>query len=208
MSVIFKIISCTVMASYAVFGFDLARARSGSSVSECSSSQECIFHPSNNDMQSKLLCESSNFSVVWKKESTKYLIQCRSGDSAEDNVIWVAERKRDFLRRLNFGRFIEKDMLMNKKDILIHDKFSSRKLCHPVDVKKLQLSDFILLNKRSTGEDDPYCYDVNYLAIVNGKLSLSTNAGPVRLGDANYPMSSVDAGDRLRINKLLDALTR
>ena len=92
--------------------------------------------------------------------------------------------------------------------MLIQDTFSSRKLCHPVNTEKLELSDFILLNKQSTGENDPYCFDVVYLVINNGKLSLSTNAGPVNIGAANYPMGPVTAGDRTRINKILDALGR
>jgi len=102
-----RVILIVIITSCAVFGSNLTLAASSDFAGGCASGHDCIFQI-RNDTQSKALCYSKYFSVVWQNGSSKYLLECRSGGTAEDNTIWIVERKMNLLKRLNFGRFIEK----------------------------------------------------------------------------------------------------
>ncbi|CAG4895288.1 hypothetical protein [Paraburkholderia gardini] len=135
------------------------------------------------------------------------MIQCKSGDTAEDNVVWIVDQSAKFFGRLNFGRFITKSAIEKNPNSKIPDKFSSRNLCHPIDMIKLKASDFLLHDKRPTdADDDPYCYDVTYLKLGDAKLVIDTSRGPVMRSDSQHAVHAVSTRDRERLTHLLDVL--
>lgn len=179
----------------------------GTPVGDCSETNECVVFLNNHIPAQDKLCDSSDFSASWIQGSGKYLIQCRSGDTAEDNVVWVVDPKAGIFGRLNYGRFIKKSTLEKNPNMEIPDKFHSRSLCDPIDMAKLKASDFVLLDKKPSNEsDDPYCFAPTYLTLENGKLVINTSNGLVKRGDPDHAVLPVSARDREHLNHLLDAL--
>ena len=173
----------------------------------CNSAQECVVSILVQGSAPPRLCESSDLSALWIRESRKYLIQCRSGDTAEDNTVWIVDQGAKFYGRLNYGRFITKSAVERNPNLKISDKFSSRSLCEPIDMAKLRASDFLLLDKRPTDSDEgPYCYDATYLKVGDGKLTIATSRGPVMHGDSGHAVHHVSMLDRKRLAQVLDTL--
>ncbi len=196
-----------LIASWSSVGLAESGAENGGLVGGCNSAQECVVSIHIQGAAQHRLCGSSDFSALWIRGREKYLIQCRSGDTAEDNVVWVVDLGAKFFSRLNYGRFITKSAIERNPNLKIPDKFSSRDLCGPIDMTRLKTSDFLLLDKSPTDSDeDSYCYDPTYLEVGGGKLTIAASRGPVTRGDLDHAMSSVSASDRKRLAQVVDLL--
>ena len=153
------------------------------------------------------LCNSSDFSVTWNQGDGKYLIQCRSGNSDEDNVVWAVNPNAGLFARLNYGRFIKKSVLERNPSMDIPDRFRSHSLCSPIDMSMLRAGDFVLLDKKPADEgENPYCYAPVYLMLKGRKLVVSINGSSARRSDQDHAVHSVSARDRQLLNRLLDVL--
>ncbi|WP_432258829.1 hypothetical protein [Cupriavidus sp. TMH.W2] len=120
--------------------------------------------------------------------------------------MWIVDRKSGLFRSLNYGRFYSKGALEENPNMTIPDKFASRALCSPIDIPKLMASDFVLLDKRPTDDDEgPYCYEPTYLTIKMGKLVIRTNRRTDKCSDSDHVAHEVPARDRVRLIHLLDA---
>ncbi|WP_233834737.1 hypothetical protein [Paraburkholderia sp. ZP32-5] len=173
----------------------------------CSDANECVVFLKNPVPTQDKLCNSSDFSVTWTPGDGKYLIQCRSSGSDEDNVVWIVDSNARIFARLNYGRFIKKSVLEKTPNMEIPDKFRSRSLCSPIDMSMLRAGDFVLLDKRPADEgENPYCYAPVYLMLKGGKLVVSINGGSARRSDPDHAVHSVSARDKQLLNRLLDVL--
>jgi hypothetical protein len=91
----------------------------------------------------------------------------------------------------------------------IPDKFSSRSLCHSINIPKLKASDFVLLDKRPTNEsEEPYCYAPIYLTIVSKKLFIDNSSGPAKPREYDHAVRAVAERDQKQLNHILDALRK
>ncbi len=179
----------------------------GNLVGDCNGRNECVVTANGKISRKDRLCESANLSTLWIKGSEKYLIQCRGGDTAEDNVVWIVDTRAGFFGRLDYGRFIKKSTLEKNPDVEIPDQFRARNLCDPIDVNKLESSDFVLLDKRPTDKDDnPYCYAPTYLTLKSGKLAIEISVDGVTRHDPDHAVHSVSTRDRKNLNSLLSTL--
>lgn len=179
----------------------------GTVVGNCSEEKECVVFLNSRVATQDELCDSSDFSAFWTQGTDQYLLQCNSGDTAEDNVVWVVDLKGGFFGRLNYGRFVKKSELEKNPNMQIPDKFRPRNLCDPIDMSKLKISDFVLLDKKPTNDDEnPYCYAPTYLTIKSGYLAIDTNYGPVKSSDTDHAVHMVPARDRERLGHLLEAV--
>lgn len=197
----------TLIAGWSPVGFAENGAENGGLVGSCNSEQECVVSIHFSEPAQHGLCESSDLSVLWVRESGKYLIQCRSGDTSEDNVVWVIDLSAKFFGRLNYGRFITKSAIEKNPNLKIPEKFRSRGLCGAIEMTKLKTSDFLLLDKRPSDSDEgSYCYDPTYLQVGDGKLTISPSRGAVTRGDFEHAVNPVSALDRKSLNHVLDTL--
>lgn len=201
----YKRLLFVLIATWSSVGF--AGNGSGNLIGRCDAMNECVVTFNGKNASRDQLCESSDFSALWIRGSGKYLFQCRRGDTAEDNTVWIVDPGTNLFTKLNYGRFITKGSLEKNPNMRIPDKFSSRSLCHPIDMPKLDASDFALLDKRpSDQDDDPYCYDTTYLTVEGAKLVVETSLGPVKSNDSEHAVHPVSTRDRERLIRLLDTL--
>jgi len=209
MYVVYKQIS-VLLAIIFLFGA-VAKGADGSAQLQdnCDKHNECTLNLNVSDRQWRGLCNSPELSMFWTKGRDRYLVQCRGDGTSEDNRVWVIDEKAGFFGKLYFGRFFKKSIFDDEKNIVIPDKFRSHGLCGPVDSLKLRLSDFVLLEKRPANNDDnPYCYDVNYLIFRDGRFAVEINGVLPKPGDTGHAVHAVSSQDRLRLNHLLDAARR
>ena len=178
-------------------------------VGNCDEKNECAVNVSASDPRWARLCDSSDLSVHWAKGLGRYLIQCRSGGTSEENVVWLIDLKAEFFGKLYFGRFFKKSALEAEPDMKIQDKFQSRELCNSVDLLKIEASDFVLLDKKPTNDaESPYCYDPVYLVLQGGRLTIGNNSGPFKDNDADHAVHEVLSRDEARLRHLLDVARR
>jgi hypothetical protein len=187
----------------------LAKTETVSEISAggCNDAHECVVSFNREALTPDRLCQSSGLSALWLQGSGKYLIQCKSGDTAENNVVWIVDSNAKFFGRLNYGRFITRSAVEINPNLKIPDKFGSRSLCHPIDLIKLKASDFPLLDKRPAElKDAPYCYEMTYLKLADAKLVIDIGRGAETLGDSHHVVHSVSTRDRERLTRLVELL--
>lgn len=181
----------------------------GKIVGNCDERDECVVNVGVSDFEWRKLCDSPDLSVHWTRGQERYLVQCRSGGTSDENMVWIVDLEADIFGRLHFGRFFKKSVLEGRPNLKIPDKFQSRDLCRPVDVLRVRVSDFILLDKKPTGPaENPYCYDPVYLSVRGGRLTVGTNDGPFKSGDADHSVHSVLTRERAHLNHLLASVRR
>ncbi|KAB0640113.1 hypothetical protein [Burkholderia stagnalis] len=187
--------------------FALAKYMGGSAnlSGNCDSQNECVVNLGAPWSRWRGLCNSSDFSALWSKGGERYLIQCRSGDTSEDSVVWVIDAKTGFFGKLYFGRFFKKGALAVGPNIEIKDKFQLRTLCESVEIKRMKESDFVLLDKRPMDEG-AYCYAPVYLTLRFDKLIVETNDGPFKNDDVDHAVHEVSIQEKRRLKYLLDAI--
>lgn len=203
----YKWVLLALVAGWSFLVFPKDAGSYGTLVGNCNEEKECVVFLNNEVPTRDELCNSSDASVFWTQGTDRYLLQCKSGDTAEDNVVWVVDLRTGFFGRLNYGRSVRKSELEKNPDMQIPDKFTSRSLCDSIDTSKLEAIDFVLLDKKPTNDDEnPYCYDPTYLTIKSGHLVIDTNNGPVKSSDSDHAVHKVSARYRERLGHLLEAV--
>ncbi|WGS50869.1 hypothetical protein LFL96_05025 [Paraburkholderia sp. D15] len=129
------------------------------------------------------LCDSDTMTIAWRKTQGTMLMVCNSKDTAEDNNAYVVSKSS--VVGLNFGRYVDMVAIASNPNIEIPDQFSSKPLCAPASMEKLNSSDFLLLNK--VPRNGSYCYDVAYLKVKdNSPLQIEIENKYVKPGDSDF----------------------
>ena len=174
----------------------------------CEKNNICSAFFEGEEKKAEDFCDPSNFSVVWKKTTEKYLFQCRDSTTSEDgNKNWVVDLHQNSFFMIGYGRFYDKNILIADPNATIPDSFQARHLCHASIVAKLKASDFVLLEKRpSDDEKNPYCYEPTYLTVSAGRLIVQTNEGTLPKGSTDYQARTAFAKEKAGLKLLLRSL--
>ncbi|MEK6348859.1 MAG: hypothetical protein V4764_15355 [Burkholderia sp.] len=173
----------------------------------CDARGECVANLSAVKAPWRRLCDSSDFLVLWNRSRERYLVQCKNGDTSDDGPIWLVDRRSGFFGELNVGRAFKKSVIDAKRDVKIQDKFHSRSLCGPVDTAMLKASDFLILEKLQTNNDDrPYCYSPIYLSFQGHRLDVRNRHGRFRADDEDHAVQAVSDHDKACLDALVNAV--
>lgn len=133
------------------------------------------------------LCEAQPARVAWHKDGEQYAIQCDCNCTEQSNKNWIVDEARNTIYRIDFGRFVNKQVFASSTSPAIPDKFSSHGMCHSANKDLVDKSSFIFLSKSpSSGGGDPYCYEPYYVIMELGKLKIEDNAHELSSKDSNY----------------------
>ena len=178
-------------------------------VGNCDEQNVCVVNFNNSDSHREKLCTSPDFSVLWYRGSERYLFQCRSESTSEENTIWIVDKKTDFFGKLHFGRFIKKSALEANPSLKIQDRFQSRILCNPAELSKVKASDFVLLDKKPMDNNENYyCYDPVYLSILDNRLKIENGSGFFNSRDVEHAIHKVSLEDKDSLLYLLKSLQK
>ncbi|MGF6964857.1 hypothetical protein OKW43_001862 [Paraburkholderia sp. WC7.3g] len=198
-----------LMVTWSAIAYAKDTAGSVQLLGNCDEQNECVVNLNASGSQWEKLCDSPDFSVLWTKRGERYLVQCRSRSTSEENVVWIIDVKTGFFGKLYFGRFFKKSILEAGPNMKIEDKFQSRGLCSAAEILRVKASNFVLLDKKSTNNsENPYCYDPIYLTLQGGRLTIGTNNGPFKIGDTDHAVHAVLNRDKARLSHLLDTVRR
>lgn len=175
----------------------------------CNESGECSVHINDGPPGLNSLCGQNDLSALWTRGSERFLIQCKEAGTAEENSIFIVDTRTNLFRRLDYGRFVTKKSLADLAVVVVPDKFASRSLCQPINKQKLRASDFVILAKMPSSEvGGNYCYEVIYLSIVRGRLSISRSAKGGNNESISFASKPISTEERVILIPLLDAIRR
>lgn len=174
----------------------------------CDRANLCAAYFESEAAQVKIFCDISHFSAVWEKGIGKYLFQCHADDTSEEGYrSWVVDINNKVFFKINYGKFYDKKSLIENPNSMIGDSFKARPLCHKANVEYLKWSDFILLKKRpSDNEQNPYCYEIIYLAISGRNLTIFSSENNARKDLADQKQYAVSLREKEGLKKLLQSL--
>jgi hypothetical protein len=118
----YKTIPLILLMGWQSFAIGQGANAYGIFAGDCSDESECVVVLHSQNLALRELCDSTDFSVSWTQGADKYLIQCRSRDTSEDNVVWVVDRKMGLFFRLNYGRFIKKSALEKNPNMEVSEQ--------------------------------------------------------------------------------------
>jgi hypothetical protein len=174
----------------------------------CDNNNLCSAFFENESAKVEKFCNPSHFSITWKRGREIYLFQCRGRGTTEgENKNWIVDIQHNIYFKVGYGRFYDQNKLIANPDIRIPDSFQARPLCHPAIDEKLRTSDFVLLDKRpSDDEQNPYCYEPTYLTISGGQFHILTSEGTLHRSDADHQMYKASASEKMGLQTLLKSL--
>lgn len=109
-------------------------------------------------------CPTSSLTIVWKKHSRIYMMQCNLRASMQLNPIWIVDMNKDKISKAPDGRFVKKSFIsQSDKNTRIPDKFSSYPLCSLPNKNLVENSSFTILQKEPSDGNSSYCYNVYYI---------------------------------------------
>jgi hypothetical protein len=153
------------------------------------------------------LCKTSALSIHWKNGSDVYLVQCDCDCSMQQNTNWVVDKTAAKVYGFSYGRYVNKSFLEGATaDTEMPDRFAIVKLCQAPLAEKLESSTFVLLNKLPSEKVPPYCYEVTYVTLSNGSLTLSNNKMVISRNNQDYWMSEVSSDDQSALLSIVGAI--
>lgn len=196
-----------VSASFAG-GVQAAASNQSQITGGCNAARDCAAVFPDGDAGARRLCRSANAAVAWRKSEATYLVQCIDTSTAEENVNYLVRQPNTRATMLDYGRYVDKSVLLANPAGPTVPPLPARALCSPADPEKVQASDFVLLNRRPAPGTNGYCYDVTYVHADGADWSIKTNSGDVQPGDAAYYGPAVSAPARADLRRMLRNLRR
>jgi hypothetical protein len=101
------------------------------------------------------------------------------------------------------GRYLPKSFFEKELSPVVPDLMSPHHMCQPADRESIRNSVFVLLDKRPSSGDDPYCYDAMYLKSIGNHVVLEMDGRAIPSSDGEY-FSSVDDRTKAQLVALIN----
>jgi hypothetical protein len=126
----------------------------------------------------------------------------------QHNATWLVDKVHETIYGFSYGRYVTKSFMEGATAATeIPDRFASVKLCDAPKLANLKSSVFVLLNKLPSEKIPPYCYEITYLKVGGGDLSLSNNDGTISKNNLDYWEANIPKNKKnalLSLSKLIN----
>lgn len=181
-----------ILALMLLVGHSISRAESIDVRPICDSGECTAVLASPELAESRGLCESAALQVSWSNRSNWFLVSCSCNCTEQNNKNWLVRSAGEVIG-MERGRYLPKSFFAKDLNPMVPDLMSPHHMCQPVDKEAIRNSAFLLLDKRPSSGDDPYCYDAMYLRPFKNRIVLEVGGRPIASGDREYFYSVDDS---------------
>lgn len=144
------------------------------------------------------ICDGTNPKLYWKQGRRDYLFACECNCSSHDNMGWLIFGPSKRVQGVTLGKpAVAKDILEAKS---ISDIMTSHPFCEQANRDTITEANFVSLIKYPTGnEDNPYCFSVRTLSVINDSLLIEEGGRVIPSSDEEvFLITPAPVAERVR----------